>query len=418
MQEALGQWLQPAIAAGASDLHLEPGLPVALRVRGQLRLVGEPVPAAALQRAARELLSDDQWNDFRRRQSYDLSRTLGGVRCRINVVRTARGVGLAVRLLTAFQANLRKLNLHPDLARLVQFQHGLVLVSGATGSGKSTTLAALIQEINLNETRHIIALESPIEYAIAPRKSLIRQREVGRDTPSFEQALLDALRQDPDVLVVGEMRDPETMRLTLAAAETGHLVFATLHSATSAEALARIVNAFAPEAQSNVAAQLADALVAVVCQRLTYRTATDRLVPELEILTGTTAARSAIRAAQWSKLQTVLETGGQDGCWTFGRYREWLDRRSDFYVPSERDAEPVPELPRTPPLDRPTRPAEPQYGVEDAEEAVQVVRQPAAVPAPRRVEPPKVREAASVLEIGDDDDDPLAILRELERRKR
>ncbi|MBI5607254.1 MAG: PilT/PilU family type 4a pilus ATPase [Deltaproteobacteria bacterium] len=418
MQEALGQWLQPAMAAGASDLHLEPGLPMAVRVRGQLRLVGEPVAAAALLRAARELLSDDQWQDFRRRQSYDLSRTLGGVRCRINVVRTARGVGLAVRLLTGFQANLRKLNLHPDLARLVQHQHGLVLVSGATGSGKSTTLAALIQEINLNETRHIIALESPIEYAIAPRKSLIRQREVGRDTPSFEQALLDALRQDPDVLVVGEMRDPETMRLTLAAAETGHLVLATLHSATCAEALARIVNAFAPEAQSNIAAQLADALVAVVCQRLTYRTPSDRLVPELEILTATTAARGAIRAAQWSKLQTVLETGGQDGCWTFGRYREWLERRADFFVPTERDAEPVPELPRPLPVEREAAAQLRDGAVDDIDDVVQVVRTPAAAPFPRRVEAPKVRDTARVLEIGDDDDDPLAILRELERRKR
>ena len=150
----------------------------------------------------------------------------------------SRGVGLAIRLLSSFQATVEKLNLHPDLKKLVKNTHGLILVSGPTGSGKSSTLAALIQEINLTETRHIVTVESPIEYTFRPRRAFIRQREVGRDTPSFEQALLDALREDPDVLMVGEMRDPETMRLTLSASETGHLVLATVHSSSCAEAIA------------------------------------------------------------------------------------------------------------------------------------------------------------------------------------
>src|SRR5205085_8556949 len=134
--------------------------------------------------------------------------------------------------------------------KLVAPTHGLILVSGPTGSGKSSTLAALIQEINLTETRHIVTIESPIEYTFRPRHAFIRQREVGRDTPSFEQALLDALREDPDVLMVGEMRDPQTMRLTLSAAETGHLVMATVHSATCTEALQRVVGAFPAEIQN------------------------------------------------------------------------------------------------------------------------------------------------------------------------
>src|SRR5450759_3649695 len=229
---------------GASDLHLEPGLPVALRVRGVVRATGEPVPARELNEGARTLLGEEPWRRFVEQGSADLSRTILGTRCRINVLRTARGIGFAIRLLASFQATVEKLNLHPDLKKLVKNTHGLILVSGPTGSGKSSTLAALIQEINLTETRHIVTVESPIEYTFRPRRSYIRQREVGRDTPSFEQALIDSLREDPDVLMVGEMRDPETMRLTLSASETGHLVMATVHSSTCAEALQPVVSAF------------------------------------------------------------------------------------------------------------------------------------------------------------------------------
>jgi len=232
---------------GASDLHLESGLPAAIRVRGTLRTFGEPIPAKALYEMALAAIGDEQWPHFLERRSFDFSKTVHGVRCRFNIFQTSRGVGFAVRLLSAFQATIEKLNLHPDLKKLVTANHGLILVSGATGSGKSSTLAALIQEINLTDTRHIVTIESPIEYTFRPRRAYIRQREVGRDTPSFDQALLDALREDPDVLMVGEMRDPETMRLTLSASETGHLVLATVHSSTCAEALQRVVSAFPAE---------------------------------------------------------------------------------------------------------------------------------------------------------------------------
>lgn len=320
---------------GASDLHLEPGLPAAVRVRGALRTAGEPLPAKALLGAARMLIGEAQWPAFLERRSFDMSRTIQGVRCRINVLQTARGVGFAIRLLASFQATLEKLNLHPDLGKLTERTSGLILVSGPTGSGKSSTLAALIQEINLTEARHVVTVESPIEYFFRPRRAYIRQREVGRDTPSFEQALLDALREDPDVLMVGEMREPETMRLTLNAAETGHLVMATVHSSSCAEALQRVVSAFPSEIQNSVAAQLADCLVGVIAQRLQFRPDIGIRVPECEILIPINPVKAHIRNRDYFKIISVLETGSEHGMWTFQRYRQWLDRKSNWNYPDQ-----------------------------------------------------------------------------------
>jgi twitching motility protein PilT len=334
---------------GASDLHLEPGLPAAVRVRGALRTVGEPLPAKFLLGSAQALIGEAQWPVFLERRSFDMSRTIQGVRCRINVLQSARGVGFAIRLLASFQATLEKLNLHPDLGQLTERTSGLILVSGPTGCGKSSTLAALIQEINLTEARHIVTVESPIEYFFRPRRAYIRQREVGRDTPSFERALLDALREDPDVLMVGEMRDPETMRLTLNAAETGHLVMATVHSSTCAEALQRVVSAFPSEIQNSVAAQLADCLVAVIAQRLQFRPDVNIRVPECEILIPTNPVKAHVRNRDYFKIISVLETGSEQGMWTFQRYRQWLDRKSNWSIPDQEyeasDSEPGEALP-------------------------------------------------------------------------
>ena len=321
-----------ARAQGASDLHLEPGLPAALRVRGALRTVGEPVSAGALMEAARDIIGAEGWPRFVERRSYDLSKTIQGVRCRINVLQTSRGVGLAIRLLAAFQATIDNLNLHPDLKRLVAHQNGLILLSGPTGCGKSSTMAALIQEINLTDSRHIVTIESPIEYTLRPRLSYIRQREVGRDTPSFEQALIDAMREDPDVLMVGEMRDPETMRLTLNASETGHLVLGTVHSSTCAEALQRVSAAFPSEIQNAVRAQIADCLVAVICQRLRYRPELKIRVPELEILMPSHAVKSFIRHGDFFKITQVMETGAEQGMWTWQRYQAWLEKKRDWHI--------------------------------------------------------------------------------------
>ena len=332
---------------GASDLHLESGLPATLRVRGALRTIGEAVPAKALVEFAREVIGLQHWNEFIARHSFDLSKTISGVRCRINAMQTSRGVGFAIRLLSTFQATIENLNLHPDLKRIVSATNGLVLMSGPTGSGKSSTMAALIQEINLSEARHIITLESPIEYLFRPRQAFIRQREVGRDTPSFEQALLDALREDPDVLMVGEMRDPQTMRLTLSAAETGHLVMATVHSSTCTEALQRVVGAFPSEIQNAVAAQLADSLVAVIAQRLRFRPDLNIRVPECEILVPTIPVKTFIRNREFFKINQVMETGAEAGMWTFARYQGWLNKRTSWHLPNAADEAPDSESAET-----------------------------------------------------------------------
>src|SRR5436190_2803750 len=325
---------------GASDLHLEAGLPAALRIRGALRTTGEPVSAELLLQCARSTIGEAHWPQFLERRSFDLSKTMGGVRCRINILQTSRGIGFAIRLLATFQATVEKLNLHPDLKKLAAPANGLILVSGATGSGKSSTLAALIQEINLTDSRHIVTVESPIEYTFRPRRAYIRQREVGRDTPSFEQALIDALREDPDVLMVGEMRDPQTMRLTLNAAETGHLVMATVHASTCAEALQRIVGAFPSEIQNAVSAQLGDALVAVIAQRLRYRPDLNIRVPECEILIPTIPIKTFIRNREFFKINQVMETGAEAGMWTFPRYQNWLSKRTSWHLPNANDEAP------------------------------------------------------------------------------
>ncbi len=352
--ETLIDW---ANEQGASDLHLEPGLPAAIRVRGVLKPMGEPVAAQSLRQAAEDIIGPDDWERFEHRRSFDCSKTIRGVRCRINVLHSSRGVGFAVRLLTAFSVTLEKLNLHPDFRRFVTPTNGLLIVTGATGSGKSTTVAALVDELNRTESRHIVTVESPIEFNFHPKKSYIRQREVGRDTPSFEQALLDALREDPDVLMVGEMRDPETMRLTLNASETGHLVIVTMHSATAPEALSRLVASVAPEAQANVASQVADCLVAVIAQRLRYRPDLNIRVPECEVLVSTTPVRHMIRNREFFKLPQMMETGADKGMWTFARYQMWLEKRTNFYRPGS-SPEPVePEPPVAPGRSAPPLPA-------------------------------------------------------------
>jgi len=340
--------ISAAAAGGASDLHLESRLAPATRVRGTLRVAGEPLPPQALTEMARALIGEDQWPFFLERRSFDMSKTIRGIRCRINILQTSRGVGLAIRLLSSFQATVEKLNLHPDLKKFIRHTSGLILVSGPTGCGKSSTLAALIQEINLADARHIITVEHPIEYSFRPRRSYIRQREVGRDTPNFEQALLDALREDPDVLMVGEMREPETMRLTLNAAETGHLVLATVHSSTCAEALQRVVGSFPAEIQASISAQLADCLVGVISQRLRFRPELNIRVPECEILLATHAVKNFIRTRDFFKIATALETGADNDMWTFQRYAKWLDSRTQWFIPDQNPEPPDTETAEAP----------------------------------------------------------------------
>lgn len=331
--------------AGASDLHLEPGLPPAMRINGTLKIAGDPISGTDILNETKSLVDNELWTRFIENKSLDLSKMISGVRSRINIFQTSRGIGLSIRLLVSFQATIESLNLHPTLMELTSLTSGLVLVCGSTGSGKSSTIAALIQEINTRSSKHIITIESPIEYSLRSKYSLIRQREVGRDTPSFEQALIDSLREDPDVIVVGEMREKETMKLTLGAAETGHLVFSTLHSSNTSEALHRLISAFPAEEQNSVAAQLAECLEAVICQRLRYWPELGIRIPECEILRINTGAKSYIRQIQLGKLDLAIETGGDDGSFTFYRYQKWLKTRSRFNLPSQFQSLPPDETP-------------------------------------------------------------------------
>jgi twitching motility protein PilT len=325
-------WILKARELGASDLHAETDSPLIARVRGNLQAMGETAGGVDLQRISEELLGAEGWARFLSRGSADLSAEVAGTRCRINIFRTIRGIALAVRLLTPSIRDLKSCNLHPDLRRLSEATTGLVIISGPTGSGKSTTLAALIEEINATEARNIITLESPLEYVHTNRRSFIRQREIPTHSPSFEQAITDALRENPDVLVISEMRIPEVMRLTLNAAETGHLVLATMHSASCAEALTRICMSFPAEIQGSIRAQLADCLVGVLCQRLDFLSSRHLRVPRCELLLGSNGAKGSIRAGTFSHLANVIQSSGEEGMWSFDRYGRWIEQRTDWVL--------------------------------------------------------------------------------------
>jgi twitching motility protein PilT len=327
--------VEKARSLGASDLHLETGTPAVARIRGELQTVGGVVTGERLVQAGQTLLGAEGWAQFKVRGSADMSIAISGSRCRANFFRTVRGMAIAIRLLAPSIKDLRACNLHPDFRKLIDAPTGLVIISGPTGSGKSTTLAALIEEINASRAHNIVTLESPLEYIFANRRSYIRQREIPTHSPSFEQGIIDALRENPDVLVISEMRTPEVMRLTLNAAETGHLVLATMHSANCAEALSRLCMSFPSDIQASIRAQLADCLVGVSCQRLDFLNAHRLRVPRCEILLPSSGAKGTIRTGNFSQLANVLQAGGEEGMWTFDRYQRWMDQVGDWVRPAQ-----------------------------------------------------------------------------------
>jgi twitching motility protein PilT len=310
----------------ASDIHLESGGNVYFRCDGKIKNQGGPISFDKLRQWTMDLLGP-RYETLKSERSFDLSEQLGGARCRIHIFYSARGLSYSIRLLAQFQPTLAALNLHPNFEKILQLQHGLVLISGPTGSGKSTTLAALIHELNARKSLNIITLEQPIEYFHPNQNCLIRQREVGRDTPSFEQGLKDALREDPDVILVGELRDREAIQLTLNAAETGHLVFATLHAFNVSEAIQRILSAFPAEIRDHTADQLAQVLQVVVCQTLTHIPKFEELAPICELFFTSTAARNKIRLGELAGLGDTYYAGTDIGCLHREKYRQWLEAK-------------------------------------------------------------------------------------------
>jgi len=380
------EWIEKARVLGASDLHLETHSPLVARIRGELQSISASIPAESVVHVAQELLGSEGWAQFKERGSADIALSSRGVRCRASFFRTVRGIALAIRLLAPSVKDIQACNLHPDFRRLIDASTGLVIISGPTGSGKSTTLAALIEEINASRARHIVTLESPLEYIFSNRRAHIRQREIPTHSPSFEQGIIDALRENPDVLVISEMRTPEVMRLTLNAAETGHLVLATMHSANCAEALSRLCMSFPADLQASVRAQLADCLVGLSCQRLDYLETHRLRVPRCEMLFPSSGAKGTIRAGNFSQIANVLQAGGDDGMWTFDRYQRWMNQVTDWHR-SAPDAVPYNSV-ETRRAGDPRLSLDPRLAADPKPPAKPVVPKPAAPrPAATRIAP-------------------------------
>ena len=293
----LNEILQIALRGGASDIHLKAGLPPMFRVDGSLVPLkdGKRLPPEEVARMAFGIMNEFQKEKFKQSNEVDLAYGVPGLgRFRVNVFQQRGTVGAVLRVIPFKVMTIKELLLPPILEKICVEERGLILVTGTTGSGKSTTLAAMIDHINATETNHIMTIEDPIEFLVRDKRSIVNQREVGVDTMSFAQALKSALRQDPDVILVGEMRDHETIETALAAAETGHLVMSTLHTLDATETINRIVSAFPPYQQKQVRIQLGSVLKAVVSQRLVPRADGKGRVAAVEVLRCTTRVKELI----------------------------------------------------------------------------------------------------------------------------
>ncbi|MBE3556445.1 MAG: type IV pilus twitching motility protein PilT [Firmicutes bacterium] len=313
-QTALLLLLVQAKTVGASDLHLQAGAPPLMRVDGKLQpLRDEPLTPQQSEALTLSLLDDMHRGQLQQERQVDLAAEVKGIgRFRINVFFQRETVAAALRLIPTDPPALESLGLPEVISRFLEAPQGLFLVTGPTGSGKSTTLAALVDRINQREARHIITLEDPIEYVYTPKHSLIAQREIGRDVSDFPSGLRAALREDPDVLLVGEMRDPLTIATALTAAETGHLVFSTLHTPDAAQAIDRIVDCFPAAQQGQVRSQLAGVLLGIVAQRLLPKVPSARLAVA-EVLVNTPAVASLIRQQKIFQIPSTIETGARYG---------------------------------------------------------------------------------------------------------
>jgi len=325
----LTELLTTSIQHGASDLHISAGLPPMIRVDGELRQL--PFPPLSLEQAIilfQNEMTPAQIETFATNHEIDFALQLADLaRVRINYFRQHRGVAGVLRIIPAQVLNLEQLSAPKILQEVAMLSQGLVLVTGATGSGKSTTLAALIDYINARCAHHIITIEDPIEFLHSNKLSLIHQREIQRDTISFANALRSALRADPDILLIGELRDAETIRMALTAAETGHLVFATLHTNSAAKAIHRIIDVFPGDEKAMVCSLLAESLQAVICQQLFKKICGGR-VAAFEIMLATPAIRNLIREDKIAQMVSTMQTSAALGMQTLDQQvRELVNKK-------------------------------------------------------------------------------------------
>jgi twitching motility protein PilT len=302
---------------GASDLHLSAGLPPMIRVDGDVRRINlPPMEHKQVHALIYDIMNDKQRKDFEEFLETDFSFEVPGVaRFRVNAFNQNRGSGAVFRTIPSRVLSMEDLGMGEVFKKISDVPRGLVLVTGPTGSGKSTTLAAMIDYINSNKYHHILTIEDPIEFVHESKKCLVNQREVHRDTLGFAEALRSALREDPDIILVGEMRDLETIRLALTAAETGHLVFGTLHTTSAAKTIDRVVDVFPAEEKSMVRSMLSESLQSVISQTLLKKIGGGRVAAH-EIMIGTPAIRNLIREDKVAQMYSAIQTGGALGMQT------------------------------------------------------------------------------------------------------
>lgn len=307
------EFIMQAREMNASDIHLSVGLPTVVRVNGELRKYTE-LSDQVVNRTILSILSAEQEKLLTEGNDIDFSFELkNGARQRVNVFRQGGRLACCIRLLNAEIPSLDELKMPSVLLDLAKKRRGLVLVTGPTGAGKSTTLAAMIEHINATRACHVITIEDPIEYRYKQEKATIHQREIGRDVPSFSYALRSALREDPDVILIGEMRDYETISLAMTAAETGHLVFGTLHTSSAAQTIDRIIDACPIHAQDQVRTQLANMLQGIIAQNLIPKADKKGRIAAVEVLLGTDAVKNMIRSNKIPQMESAMQASARTG---------------------------------------------------------------------------------------------------------
>ncbi len=322
----LDDLLHEMASLGSSDLHLAVGLPPMIRKDGGLkRLNYELLKPMILQRIIYDILNDEQIQKFEEAWELDMSYYVQNLaRFRVNIYKDRGNLAGAFRIIPMKTPTIEEMGLPKVLGELCDKPRGLILVTGPTGSGKSTTLAAMVHKINLEQEQHIITIEDPVEFVHNHIKSIVNQREVGTDTKAFANALRAAMREDPDVILVGEMRDLDTMQNAIRAAETGHLVFATLHTNSASSTVDRIVDSFPAEQQEQIRLMLSNSLQAILCQQLLPRASGKGRIAAMEILLGTPAVRNLIRESKSHQLTSTIQTSGGIGMQTMDQHLKEL----------------------------------------------------------------------------------------------